>query len=216
MKLSFVVTTHGAMKTCSSSVEYAVMYASAWILVSAPIVVSFSTSEPRPTTTSSPIVDALAHARLVAEDHARADRRAGEHDRAGRDDRAVADLRRRQRLALRGRARRERRLLADDRVLEHLHALAEHRAGVDDRRWVDLSSRCRSSSERRAACRARARHAHRPSAPRAGRPCPPTSRRKCGTRAAAARRSRSCGLKMSPVRVATRRSVSDGSHGPFS
>src|SRR5918994_631127 len=32
------------------------MYASAWIFVSAPIVVSFSTSEPRPTTTSSPIV----------------------------------------------------------------------------------------------------------------------------------------------------------------
>ena len=31
-------------------------YASAWIRVRAPIVVSFSTSEPRPTTTSSPIV----------------------------------------------------------------------------------------------------------------------------------------------------------------
>ena len=56
MKLSFVVTTQGAMKTLSSSVEYAVMYASAWIFVSAPIVVSFSTSEPRPSTTSSPIV----------------------------------------------------------------------------------------------------------------------------------------------------------------
>src|SRR5205823_8687090 len=45
---------HGAMKTCSSSVEYAVMYASAWIFVIAPIVVSFSTSDPRPITTSSP------------------------------------------------------------------------------------------------------------------------------------------------------------------
>src|SRR5262245_43914697 len=44
------------MNTFSSSVEYAVMYASAWIFVSAPTVVSFSTSEPRPTTTSSPIV----------------------------------------------------------------------------------------------------------------------------------------------------------------
>ena len=44
------------MKTCSSSVEYAVMYASAWIFVIAPIVVSFSTSEPRPITTSSPTV----------------------------------------------------------------------------------------------------------------------------------------------------------------
>ncbi len=32
------------------------MYASAWIFVIAPIVVSFSTSEPRPMTTSSPTV----------------------------------------------------------------------------------------------------------------------------------------------------------------
>ena len=56
MKLSFVVTTHGAMNTSSSSVEYAVMYASAWIRVIAPMVVSFSTSEPRPMTTSSPTV----------------------------------------------------------------------------------------------------------------------------------------------------------------
>ena len=55
MKLSFVVMTRGAMKTLSSSVEYAVMYASAWIFVSAPMVVSFSTSTPRPTTTSSPM-----------------------------------------------------------------------------------------------------------------------------------------------------------------
>ena len=55
MKLSFVVTTQGAMKTSSSSVEYAVTYASAWMRVPLPIVVSFSTSEPRPTTTSSAI-----------------------------------------------------------------------------------------------------------------------------------------------------------------
>src|SRR6185503_14339523 len=54
MKLSLVVTTQGAMKTWSSSVEYAVMYTSAWILVMAPMVVSFSTSDPRPRTTSSP------------------------------------------------------------------------------------------------------------------------------------------------------------------
>jgi hypothetical protein len=53
--LSFVVITRGAMKTLSSSVEYAVMYASAWIFVSEPMVVSFSIREPRPTTTSSPI-----------------------------------------------------------------------------------------------------------------------------------------------------------------
>ena len=55
MKLSLVVTTQGATKTSSSSVEYAVTYASAWIFVLAPTVVSFSTSEPRPITTSSPI-----------------------------------------------------------------------------------------------------------------------------------------------------------------
>src|SRR5438552_5229138 len=54
MKLSFVVTTQGAMKTSSSSSEYAVIYASAWIFVRAPTVVSFSISEPRPRTTSSP------------------------------------------------------------------------------------------------------------------------------------------------------------------
>src|SRR5882724_8270810 len=54
MKLSFVVITRGAMNTLSSSVEYAVTYASAWIFVSSPIVVSFSTSAPRPMTTLSP------------------------------------------------------------------------------------------------------------------------------------------------------------------
>ncbi len=58
-------------------------------------------------------------------------------------DRAVADRRRRQRLALRGRGGAERRLLADDRVLEHAHVLAEHRALVDGRSRVDLSHRAR-------------------------------------------------------------------------
>ncbi len=56
MRLSFVVTTQGATNTWSSRIEYAVMYASAWILDIAPIVVSFSTRQPLPTTTSSPIV----------------------------------------------------------------------------------------------------------------------------------------------------------------
>ncbi len=55
MKLSFEVCTHGAMNTSSSSVAYAVTYAIAWIFVRAPTVVSFSMSEPRPTTTSSPM-----------------------------------------------------------------------------------------------------------------------------------------------------------------
>ena len=55
MKLSFVITTQGAMNTSSSSVEYAVTYASAWIRVPAPTVVSFSISEPRPRTQLSAI-----------------------------------------------------------------------------------------------------------------------------------------------------------------
>src|SRR6478752_1593943 len=41
------------MNTSSSSVEYAVMYASAWMRVPAPTVVSFSISEPRPRMQSS-------------------------------------------------------------------------------------------------------------------------------------------------------------------
>ena len=106
----------------------------------APIVVSFSTREPRPTTTSSRDLDALPHAGLVAEDHPLADRRAGEDDRARRDDRARADDGRRERLALRGRAGRERRLLPDDGVLEHPDALAEHGALVDDRGRVDVGA----------------------------------------------------------------------------
>ena len=51
------------------------MYASAWIFVSAPTVVSFSISEPRPTHDVVADRHALADAGLVAEDHARADRR---------------------------------------------------------------------------------------------------------------------------------------------
>src|SRR5260370_324304 len=50
MKLSFVVTTHGAMQTLSSTVEYAVMYASAWIVVISPIVASLSALDHPPVT----------------------------------------------------------------------------------------------------------------------------------------------------------------------
>ena len=46
----------GAMKQWSSMVMYAVMYTLDWILVPSPIVVSFSTTLPRPTTTLSPSV----------------------------------------------------------------------------------------------------------------------------------------------------------------
>ena len=44
MKLSFVAITHGATKTSSSSVEYAVMYALTGFRQRAPIDVSFSTA----------------------------------------------------------------------------------------------------------------------------------------------------------------------------
>src|SRR5256885_12261714 len=58
-------------------------------------------------------LDRLTNAGLIADDHALAEFRAGEDDRAGRDDRAGAELERRQRLPLGGRARRQRWLLAD-------------------------------------------------------------------------------------------------------
>ena len=138
MKSSFVVTTQGAMKTSSSSVEYAVMYASAWIFVSAPTVVSFSTSDAPADDHVVADLDPLPDAGLVADDHTRAEPRPREDDRARGHDRAVAELRGRQVLPLRRRARRERRLLADDRAVEDLHALAEHRPRVDDRARRDL------------------------------------------------------------------------------
>ena len=146
----------------------------------APIVVSFSTREPRPTTTSSRDLDALPHARLVAEDHALADRRAGEDDRARGDDRAGPDHGRRERLALRGRARRERRLLPDDGVLEHPDALAEDGALVDDRGRVDVGAHAgapvRSDVVRRSSVRTTAS----PSCASRWSPGPScTSRRKC-------------------------------------
>src|SRR4029079_188465 len=75
--------------------------------------------------------DALANARLVADNAPCADLRAREDDRAGRYDGPVTEHRRRQRVALRRRAHAERRLLADDGVLEDAHAFAEHRALVD-------------------------------------------------------------------------------------
>ena len=144
MKLSFVVTTHGAMKTSSSSVEYAVTYASAWIRVPAPTVVSFSISEPRPRMQSSAIctrsrmhdwsptmqcaptvepANTIAPVETIVPSPIAA---GGSGSRFAVDDGA------------------ERRLLADDGVLEHAHALAEHRAGVDDRGRVDLSHRASS------------------------------------------------------------------------
>ena len=114
------------------------MYASAWIFVSAPIVVSFSTSEPRPTTTSSPTAHPLAHARLVADDHARADRRAREDDRAGRDDRAGAELGGGSGSRFAVERGESVGCLPTTAYSSTLHAVAEHRPRVDDRGRVDL------------------------------------------------------------------------------
>ena len=140
---------------------------------------------------------ALAHARLVAEDDARADPRAREHDRAGRDDRPVADLGRRERLALRRRARRERRLLPDDGVLEHLDPVAENRARIDGRGGVDLSGHSATSS----ACRARARRELRPRRPSADRRLPRRVRRNSRHSSFSGSSVAIFGMWMSPVRV---------------
>ncbi len=146
--------------------------------------------------------DALAHAGLVAEDHALADLRAREDDRARRDDRAGAEHGRRQRLALRRRARRERRLLADDGVLEHLDAVAEHRSGVDDRGRMDVSHATRPSHGGDSVSRSSARTTVSPS--RASL-CPSgpfsTSERKCWHSSRSGSSFEIFGLKMSPVRV---------------
>ena len=139
MKLSFVVTTHGAMKTSSSSVEYAVMYASAWIRVPAPTVVSFSISEPRPRMQSSAIVT-----RSRMHDWSPTMQLAPTVEPA----KTIAPVETivPSPIVVGGSGSRfavecgaERRLLADDGVLEHAHAFAEHGAGIDDRRRVDLS-----------------------------------------------------------------------------
>ena len=55
MKLSLVVTTHGAMKTSSSSRLLAVMYDCDCTRQPSPITVSFSTVTPRPMTVWEPI-----------------------------------------------------------------------------------------------------------------------------------------------------------------
>ena len=147
MKLSFVVTTHGATKTSSSSRQYAVMYAFDWIRQRAPMTVSFSTQTPRPTTLPSPTVHALADRRQVADHAAGAERDARRDDGAGRDRGAVADHQRRQRLAAGGGRPAERGLLADHGVVADAHAGADHRAGVDhDVRAEHAAHRHRAST----------------------------------------------------------------------
>jgi hypothetical protein len=76
-------------------------------------------------------VRALAHERLVADDHARLEHRAGEDDRAGADARSRADHQRPRVLALRARVGRQARALAEhDPVLDHA-ALTDHGPVVD-------------------------------------------------------------------------------------
>ena len=164
MKLSFVVTTHGAMNTSSSSVEYAVMYASAWMRV--------------PRADGRVVLDQ----RAAAEDAVVAERRRARGCTTGRrrcSARRSSSRRRRSRRSRRSCRRRsraggsgsrfavergaERRLLADDGVLEHAHAVAEHRARVDGRGRVDLSGteRLRQHLERAHDARAVARDLRR-------------------------------------------------------
>jgi hypothetical protein len=123
IQLSFVVTTHGAMNVLLGR------------RVGRDVGVGLDLRhrtdrrvvlDVRAATQDNVVADLhpLSHAGLIPEDHARSDFRAREDDGTGRDDGAVPDRRRRERLALGGRARRERRLLADDGALEHLHALA--------------------------------------------------------------------------------------------
>ena len=121
------------------------MYASAWIFVLRPddrVVLDQGTA---PDDDAVADRDPLAHARLVSEDHVDADGGAREDDRARRDDRPLPDDRWLRRLARRGRARRQRRLLADDGMLEDANSVAEHRAWMHDGRRVDLSRHAATS-----------------------------------------------------------------------
>ena len=140
MKLSFEVITLGAMNTLSSRVEWAVMYASAWIFVSAPDGRVVLDERAAPDDYVVADVATFPDARLVADDDPRAEVRAGEDDRARGDDRPRPELDRRQLLPLRRRARPQRRLLADHRVVEDLAAFTEHGPGIDDRCLGDVDA----------------------------------------------------------------------------
>ena len=155
---------------------------------------------------------ALAYARLVAEDHPRPDPRTGEHDRAGRDDRAVTDLGGRQRVTLRRRPRRERRLLPDDRVLEHLHAVAEHasrdRPSRSGGRQLPFSDIVSMSSARTTRAPSSATFLRSPS--------PETRRRNSRHSSLSGSSVAIFGMWMSPVRVCHSPYVLTGFQGDFS
>ena len=108
------------------------MYAFAWIFVSAPIVVSFSTSEPRPTTTSSPIWQ-RSRTQAWSPTITRSPILVPAKTIAPAETIVPApELERRQLLAGGRRARRERRLLADDGMVADHAAFADHRPRIDD------------------------------------------------------------------------------------
>src|SRR4051812_3890161 len=155
------------------------MYASAWIFVSSPIVVSFSTSEPRPMTTSSPISTrsrtqawsptiTRAPSFVPAKTTAPVETTVPGPSSSGGggplfpaarrgSGRGLPELEGRERLLLRRRPRRQRRLLAHDGVVEDLAAVSDPRARIDHRRFGDLIAQCAGSVPDRSARPAKSR-----------------------------------------------------------
>ena len=111
-----------------------------------PIVVSFSTTLPRPTTHALAQRAALAHAGVVADDAAGAERRAAVDDGAGADHAAGAEHERRQLAALGGGGRREARHLAEHGAVLDEAAVADHgvvvdgHVGAEDHAGADLDA----------------------------------------------------------------------------
>ena len=175
--------------------------------VRAPTVVSFSTSEPRPTTTPSPSVAALAHAGLVADDDAAPEAAAGEDDGAGQD----RACRPRRRAAGRSSPLAVERapsvgVLADDGVVADHDALPEHGPRVDDRALGDASAQTRSRSSDAWSCSS-ARTTATPVAGRRERVALAAheARGSARTRGAAARRSGRAGCRRRRCACSTRR-----------
>src|SRR5438094_695963 len=160
--------------------------------------------------------DAFAHARLVADDHALTERRAGEDDGAGRDDRSGAELERPQLLRLRGRARGKHRLLPDHRVVEDLAAVTDDRPRIDDRGVRDLRVHAGTVSSDACSCSS-ARTTTSPSrAARWASPSPRTSARKCSHSSRSGSVLAIFGLNFAPVRVCHSPCVLVGCSGALS
>ena len=199
MKLSFVVTTQGAMKTLSSSVEYAVMYASAWIFVSAPIV--RVVLDERAAADHDVVADrARARARRPGRRRSRARRPSCPRRRSRRSRRSCP---RRARAAAAPRASRSSAARASAacrrrRSSSTLHALAEHRPRVDDRGLGDLGV-MRAPRRSEACSRSSALHDGEPVRAASRRsPSPSTRSRKCVHSSRSGSSFAILGLKMSP------------------